>query len=72
MILKCCLEYGGSLTGEHGIGTEKVNLMDTMFTPTQLNLMMNLRNVFDSHQLCNPHKILPTHAGCGEVRNYAN
>ncbi len=71
-ILKCCLEYGGSLTGEHGIGTEKVNLMDTMFTSTQLNLMMNLRELFDSQNLCNPHKILPTHAGCGEVRNYAN
>ena len=71
-ILKCCLEYGGSLTGEHGIGTEKVNLMDTMFTSTQLNLMMNLRDLFDSQHICNPHKILPTHAGCGEVRNYEN
>jgi len=71
-ILKCCLEYGGSLTGEHGIGTEKINLMDTMFTSTQLNLMMKLRGVFDPHQLCNPHKILPTHVGCGEVRNHAN
>ncbi|MBC8312061.1 MAG: FAD-binding protein [Candidatus Marinimicrobia bacterium] len=71
-ILKCCLTYGGSLTGEHGIGTEKVNLMDTMFTSTQLNLMMKLRDMFDSHSLCNPHKILPTHAGCGEVRNYAH
>ena len=71
-ILKCCLEYGGSLTGEHGIGTEKVNLMDTMFTSTQLNLMMELREVFDLHSLCNPNKILPTHAGCGEVRNYVH
>jgi len=71
-ILKCCLEYGGSLTGEHGIGTEKVNLMDTMFTSTQLNLMMKLRDLFDSQHICNPHKILPTHAGCGEVRNYEN
>jgi hypothetical protein len=33
---------------------------------------MKLRDLFDSQLICNPHKILPTHAGCGEVRNYEN
>ncbi len=69
-ILKCCLDYGGSLTGEHGIGTEKVNLMEHMFTSTQLNLMKQLRQTFDENELCNPHKMFPVYAGCGEVRQY--
>ena len=70
-ILQCCLDYGGSLTGEHGIGTEKMNLMDAMFSPDELAIMKHIRDLFDPRQLCNPHKILPIHAGCGEARQYA-
>ena len=43
-----------------------------MFTTIQLDLMKKVRNSFDTENRCNPHKILPIHAGCGEVRAYAD
>ena len=66
-ILSYCIEAGGSLTGEHGIGADKSQYMPTMFTPDDLALMQRVRAVFDPRGLCNPGKIFPTPRLCGEV-----
>ncbi len=66
-ILKACVEMGGSLTGEHGIGAEKINEMPLMFSPDDLLVMAELRRVFDPNERSNPNKILPTPGGCVEV-----
>src|SRR4051794_24453149 len=66
-ILSYCIEAGGSLTGEHGIGADKSQYMPTMFTAADLALMQRVRAVFDPHGLCNPGKVFPTPRMCGEV-----
>jgi glycolate oxidase len=66
-ILTYCIEAGGSLTGEHGIGMDKSKYMPAMFTPDDLALMQRVRSVFDPQGLCNPGKIFPTPRLCGEV-----
>ena len=66
-ILAYCIEAGGSLTGEHGIGADKSQYMPTMFTPEDLALMQRVRAVFDVSGLCNPGKVFPTPRMCGEV-----
>jgi glycolate oxidase len=66
-ILTFCIEAGGSLTGEHGIGADKSQYMPTMFTADDLALMQRVRLVFDPNGLCNPGKIFPTPRLCGEV-----
>ena len=65
-IVLTCLEHGGSLTGEHGIGKDKMKYMPKMFTADDLNVMQLLRCAFDPHHLCNPGKIFPTPRLCGE------
>src|SRR3712207_4155836 len=65
-IVLTCLEHGGSLTGEHGIGKDKMKYMPKMFTSDDLNVMQLLRCAFDPHHLCNPGKIFPTPRLCGE------
>ena len=65
-ILSYCIEAGGSLTGEHGIGADKAQYMPTMFTPDDLALMQRVRAVFDPHGLCNPGKVFPTPRLCGD------
>jgi glycolate oxidase len=66
-ILKRSVDYGGSVTGEHGIGIEKVNMMEYSFTPDTLSLMRDLRAVFNPDDSFNPAKILPTSRGCAEI-----
>lgn len=67
-ILRACLDLGGSLTGEHGIGVEKVGLMERLFTPHDLDVFRAVRAVFDPELRSNPHKLLPDHTGhCVEV-----
>jgi len=66
-ILTYCIEAGGSLTGEHGIGVDKSQYMPAMFTPDDLALMQRVRSVFDPLGLCNPGKVFPTPRLCGEV-----
>ncbi|UCD38979.1 MAG: FAD-binding protein [Fidelibacterota bacterium] len=68
-ILLACLEMGGSLTGEHGIGAEKRNLLPRMFTEDDLGHMLRLRDGLNREGLLNPGKIFPTGAKCGELRN---
>jgi glycolate oxidase len=66
-ILKACVDLGGSLTGEHGIGAEKIAEMPLVFSPDDLIVMSELRRVFDPKQRSNPNKIIPAPGGCVEV-----
>jgi glycolate oxidase len=65
-ILEECLRVGGSVTGEHGIGVEKINLMPQMFTPEDLQMMLRLRSAFNPQGRCSPAKMLPTAGACIE------
>jgi glycolate oxidase len=58
-ILRICVEAGGSITGEHGVGEEKKQFMPVMFSEVDLNAMRRLRSAFDPYALCNPSKIFP-------------
>jgi glycolate oxidase len=66
-ILKACIEMGGSLTGEHGIGVEKIGEMALMFSPDDLRVMTELRHVFDPFERSNPGKVIPQPGACVEV-----
>ena len=66
-ILRYCLEAGGSITGEHGVGADKVTHMPKMFSKVDLETMQLLRCAFDPTGICNPSKIFPTPRLCGEV-----
>lgn len=66
-ILSVCLEHGGSITGEHGVGEDKKRYMPKMFTAEDLDTMQLLRCAFDPHRLSNPGKVFPTPRLCGEV-----
>ena len=66
-ILEACIDLGGSLTGEHGIGIEKMGQMPLIFSPEDLLAMTQLRSVFNPDNLCNPNKIIPTPGGCIDV-----
>ncbi len=66
-ILDACLQQGGSITGEHGIGVDKSRHMPKMFTADDLDTMQLVRCAFDPAGLCNPGKIFPTPRLCGEV-----
>ncbi len=61
-ILKLCVEVGGCLTGEHGVGIEKRDLMDTQFAPADLEAQMAVKDVFDPQWLLNPAKVFPLKA----------
>ena len=72
-MLRRCIDRGGSATGEHGIGIEKINLMEYSFSPETLAAMHDLRAVFNPRNSFNPSKILPTSRGCIEVgKAYSN
>ena len=66
-ILTYCVEAGGSITGEHGVGADKKEYMPRMFTDDDLEVMQKLRDAVDPQHLCNPGKVLPTPRLCGEV-----
>lgn len=68
-ILKVCLEVGGTLSGEHGIGIEKSQYMPLLFSPEDLNKMLQVKRIFDPEGLANPSKIFPTRKGCGETKH---
>ena len=65
-IAELCVELGGSLSGEHGIGTDKACSMPKMFSRDDLATMARVRTAFDPEGLCNPGKLLPTPRLCGE------
>ncbi|MGV3608820.1 MAG: FAD-binding oxidoreductase [Planctomycetaceae bacterium] len=64
-ILGACIDMGGSVTGEHGIGVEKIHFMTRMFTDSDLRAMTRLREAFNPRGNLSPKKLLPTAAGCG-------
>ncbi|MGH9491908.1 MAG: FAD-linked oxidase C-terminal domain-containing protein [Terriglobales bacterium] len=66
-ILKYCVEVGGSITGEHGVGMEKNELMPMLFSEDDLEVMARLRNAFNPDSLLNPQKIFPTTRSCRET-----
>jgi glycolate oxidase len=66
-ILDLCIEHGGSITGEHGVGMDKVKYMPRMYTDDDLDTMQMLRCAFDPAHLSNPGKVFPTPRLCGEV-----
>jgi glycolate oxidase len=66
-ILEACIDAGGSLTGEHGIGVDKACSMPLLFGADDLEAMQRVRRAFDPAGLCNPGKIFPTPRLCGEV-----
>ncbi len=66
-ILMACVDAGGSLTGEHGIGVDKACAMPTMFSEPDLDAFERLRRAFDPRGLANPGKVIPTPRLCGEV-----
>jgi glycolate dehydrogenase FAD-linked subunit len=66
-ILGACLDAGGSLTGEHGVGMDKACSMPQMFSERDLEVFARLREAFDRKGLCNPGKVIPTPRLCGEV-----
>ncbi len=66
-ILEACVALGGSVTGEHGVGVEKIAQMPLLFSPDDLLVMSDLRRVFDPALRCNPGKIFPTPGSCVET-----
>src|SRR5579875_3507133 len=66
-ILKLCVAVGGVLTGEHGVGIEKRDLMPVMFTETDLNAQQRVKCAFDERGLLNPGKVFPTLHRCAEL-----
>ncbi len=66
-IMACCLNFGGSITGEHGVGMEKMNLMPAMFTEDDLEIMVRLRNAFNPESILNPQKMIPDLRYCREI-----
>lgn len=58
-VLKLCVEVGGCLTGEHGVGIEKRDLMLDQFAPDDLDMQMAVKDVFDPKWLLNPAKVFP-------------
>jgi glycolate dehydrogenase FAD-linked subunit len=65
-ILEECIRQGGSVTGEHGIGVEKLDFMPKLFTPEDLSMMLRLRSAFNPEGRCSPQKMLPTAGACIE------
>ena len=65
-ILELCVEVGGTITGEHGVGVEKINQMCVQFSPKELTRMHEIKHAFDEHGLLNPGKAVPTLHRCAE------
>jgi len=67
LILRSCVEAGGSLTGEHGVGLEKIEEMEFLFKPDDLEAMCHVRDAWDPARRMNPGKLIPIRS-CGEIR----
>jgi glycolate oxidase len=66
-ILELCIEVGGTITGEHGVGVEKIRGMCAQFAPDVLERFLAIKRAFDPHGLLNPGKAVPTLARCAEL-----
>jgi glycolate oxidase len=67
-IIRACVEMGGTLTGEHGVGMEKNELMGLLFSDADFALMRRVHHAFNPDSSLNPGKIFPLSKGCGEIR----
>ena len=67
-IIRYCVEVGGALTGEHGVGMEKSELMPLLFSDADFDLMRRVHDAFNPDAALNPGKIFPLSKGCGEIR----
>ncbi|MGH9631568.1 MAG: FAD-linked oxidase C-terminal domain-containing protein [Bryobacteraceae bacterium] len=70
-ILDYCISVGGSITGEHGVGMEKMELMAHLFPEDSLDMISKFKSLFDPECRLNPGKVLPTGRGCLEIRQPA-
>lgn len=70
-ILQFCIDAGGSITGEHGVGMEKMEMMGHQFTPDTLDMIASFKKLFDPGCRLNPGKVLPKGRGCLEIRQRA-
>ena len=61
-IMQACIDAGGSITGEHGVGLDKIGYMESIFSGASLNAMCELRSAFDPDRRSNPGKVVPVHA----------
>ena len=67
-IVHACIDAGGVLSGEHGIGLEKRDYMPLIFGPDDLDAQARLRDAFDPEHTCNPQKVLPAGSRCGDLQ----
>jgi D-lactate dehydrogenase (cytochrome) len=67
-LMEVCVAVGGTITGEHGVGLDKRELLPLVFSEADMNAMLSVRRAFDPLGLCNPGKIIPMLRGCGEAR----
>jgi glycolate oxidase subunit GlcD len=67
-LMETCVRAGGSITGEHGVGFDKRELLSLIFSEADMSAMLGVRAAFDPTGLCNPGKIIPMLRGCGEAR----
>jgi glycolate oxidase subunit GlcD len=67
-LMEVCVGVGGTITGEHGVGLDKRELLPLVFSDADMNAMLSVRTAFDPLNLCNPGKIIPMLRGCGEGR----
>ncbi|HKB67304.1 MAG TPA: FAD-binding protein, partial [Pyrinomonadaceae bacterium] len=70
-LMETCVRAGGSITGEHGVGFDKRELLSLIFSEADMETMLQVRTAFDPTGLCNPGKIIPMLRGCGEARAIA-
>ena len=66
-ILDLCIEVGGTITGEHGVGVEKLRGACAQFKPAELGRFLGIKRAFDPHALLNPGKAVPTLHRCAEL-----
>src|ERR1044072_834369 len=67
-LMEVCVAAGGAITGEHGVGLDKRELLPLVFSEADMNAMLSVRAAFDPLGLCNPGKIVPMLRGCGEAK----
>jgi glycolate oxidase len=65
-ILKLCVEFGGTITGEHGVGLEKLGAMCSQFSDDEREVFLGIKAAFDQKELLNPGKVVPSLSRCVE------
>ncbi len=63
-IMKLCVDAGGTITGEHGVGADKIRYMDLIFSDSDMERMLAVKNIFNPTGLCNPSKVIPATKTC--------